>query len=364
MRKRSGYLVNQIAQEFEFRVRLTRPGTTDRPDWEAKAVTRRIVYWTQGHTFLTYRIYQLILEQSERDLAGDLAGVPPGRDLPGRDLPGRELAGRDLLGRDLLEGERVGGEATDLPTDRPLVDGLGEVVQNEASESSESSEGSESGCLERLWVDKFVETRILERCRDPEIIRHLRNICKFMIQTSSSAELLALYQQVLQGDRPAIKGGNDLHRRLLQSGLARPEAGHLVLGNRLYARIFDTKWVRRAERTIAAQLAGDQATAGREVVAQVALNEIEPKPAFDEALLASSRHLASTIEPSRSLAVQLQSRLVGASWLGRLALTLTVSVAAGALVAGALLGMTTSLRESEAGELVPPKSLAPSDAKR
>lgn len=57
MRKRSGYLLGQIGQEFEFQARLCR-STIDAQDALA-----RLADWTAGHPFLSYRLCEFVQAQ-------------------------------------------------------------------------------------------------------------------------------------------------------------------------------------------------------------------------------------------------------------------------------------------------------------
>jgi WD40 repeat protein len=57
------------------------------------------------------------------------------------------------------------------------------------------------------------------------------------------ASLLNLYQQLLQGKRVADNETDELVQTLKLSGAVRAEGGYLVARNRIYARVFDRRWV-------------------------------------------------------------------------------------------------------------------------
>ena len=100
------------------------------------------------------------------------------------------------------------------------------------------------------WLDEFVRDNCINRCTDDELLRHVRNICRGILEDSRSVQLLRLYQRVLQGQSITQEFSPSLQNRLIQTGLIRECDGRLVLGNRLYAEIFDQQWLRRAFRTV------------------------------------------------------------------------------------------------------------------
>ncbi len=54
MRKRSGYLLGQIGQEFEFQTRLARSPI------DCQDALGRLADWTEGHPFLSYRLCEFV----------------------------------------------------------------------------------------------------------------------------------------------------------------------------------------------------------------------------------------------------------------------------------------------------------------
>lgn len=206
MRQRSGYLVSQIAQDFEFRVSLTRV------EINPAIVTQRILAWTNGEPFLTYRLYELILQG---------------------------------------------------PLQRPDHHALDR---------------------EGRWVDAYVQTQLIDRCRDPELIKHLRGICRCLIEDPRSTQMLRLYRAVLAGRSLRVNLMNYVQRRLVQSGVVRicdddeAKPPSLVVGNRYYGAIFNQAWLARAFKTVDARLRQEAVTAIAAVFDQPLPGPATPDP--------------------------------------------------------------------------------------
>lgn len=222
MRQRSGYLLNQIAQDFEFRVSLAQVEASP------QAITQRILDWTNGDPFLTYRLYELILQG---------------------------------------------------PLQRP-------------DRSSLDGEGR--------WVDAYVQTQLIDRCTDPELIKHLRDICRCLIEDPRSNQILRLYQAVLAGRSLRANLMNYVQRRLVQSGIVAVseddlQSPRLLLSNRFYGAIFNQAWLARAFKTVEARLR------------QEALSAIEA--AFDPTLSDPKPRVSDLTRPavSRALHPELQA---------------------------------------------------------
>ncbi|NJN32556.1 MAG: hypothetical protein HC824_20645, partial [Synechococcales cyanobacterium RM1_1_8] len=183
MVQRSGYLVSQIAQDFEFRVKLLQPNVSP------TLVTQHILDWTAGQPFLTYRLYELILQ-------GPLSPK----------------------GKHSLEPEQSAFDA------------------------------------EGIWIDTYVRTNLIKYCSDPELIKHLRDICRIMIQDPRSLEMLRLYRRLRRGRTFPADLLDHVQRRLVQSGLAKLEDQELQLSNRFYGEVFNGSWLARAFKTVEARL--------------------------------------------------------------------------------------------------------------
>lgn len=208
MRQRSSYLSSQIAQNFERRVKLLQPSLSP------ELVTQRLLDWTGGHPFLTYHLYESLIQ-------GPLSSWA----LP--DQP--------------------------LPDASPVFD------------------------MEALWVDQYLKTRLAKNCRDPELVQHLRDICKCMIHDPRSVQMLKLYRRLLAGREPKVNLRNYVQLRLVQSGLAKVDGEYLVLSNRFYAEVFDRRWLVRAFRTVEARLRDEAVAAIERVFAEPRMRR-EEKP--------------------------------------------------------------------------------------
>ena len=206
MRQRPSYLASQIANNFECRVKLLQPSLSP------ELVTQRLIDWTGGQPFLTYQLYELLLQGPLSSWA-----VP--------DKP--------------------------LPNSPPVFD------------------------LEALWVDRYMQSSLIKNCRDPELIRHLRDICKCMIHDPRSVQMLKLYRRLLLGRQLKVNLQNYIQLRLVQSGLAKVEGEYLVLSNRFYGEVFDRHWLARAFRTVEARLRDEAVSAIENVFAEPRLRREE-----------------------------------------------------------------------------------------
>jgi len=231
MSQRPGYLANQIAQDFEFRVTLLQPSLSP------ERITQRLIHWTGGQPFLTYRLYELLIQ-------GPLASWA---------LPERPLANAAL------------------------------VFDPEAE-----------------WVDRYIQGKLVRHCHDPELVRHLREICKCMIHDPRSVQMLKLYRRLLAGHQPKVNLRNYVQLRLVQSGLAKVEGEYLVLSNRFYGEVFDRRWLVRAFRTVEARLRDEAVMAIENVFAERrSISEQRPRARLlhpelqDRALLLSNTRRGS-----------------------------------------------------------------------
>lgn len=214
MHQRPNYLASQVAQNFECRVKLLQPRLSP------ELITQRLLDWTGGQPFLTYRLYELLIR-------GPLASwaVP--------DQP--------------------------LPDSPPVFD------------------------LEAAWVDYYLQEKIVRNCQDPELVKHLRDICKCMIHGPRSLPMLKLYRRLLAGRQPRVNLRDNVQLRLVQSGLAKVDREYLVLSNRFYGEIFDHRWLVRAFKTVEARLRSEAVAAIETVFA-------EPRFRLEERSMAQVLH--------------------------------------------------------------------------
>ena len=94
-----------------------------------------------------------------------------------------------------------------------------------------------------VWVDKLVETRVIDRWEMQDQPEHLRTIRDRLLHDEMQAgQLLGQYQRILE--QGAIKSdGSGEQTDLLLSGLVSRQQGQLVAKNRIYERIFNLVWV-------------------------------------------------------------------------------------------------------------------------
>jgi hypothetical protein len=98
---------------------------------------------------------------------------------------------------------------------------------------------------EAQWVEEIVQSRIIanwESQDEPEHLRTIRNRIILLRYEECAARLLGLYQKLLlQGEIAANDDPEQIKLRL--SGLVVEQQGKLRVFNRIYANIFDQKWV-------------------------------------------------------------------------------------------------------------------------
>lgn len=228
MRQRPSYLASQIAQNFEARVKLLQPSLSPEP------ITQRLLDWTGGQPFLTYRLYELLIQ-------GPLASWA----LPEQPLP-------------------------DSP---PVFD------------------------LEAVWVDRYMRSKLVKNCRDPELIKHLREICRSMIHDPRSLEILKLHRRLLAGHYPQANLRDYVQLRLVKSGIAKVEGEYLFLSNRFYREVFGHRWLMRAFKTVEARLRDEAVSAIEKVFAESSTVQgeiaiarpLHPELQDDESLLLANR---------------------------------------------------------------------------
>jgi len=106
------------------------------------------------------------------------------------------------------------------------------------------------------WLKNLVQTRIIENWESQDEPEHLRTIRDRIFKSEQrTAQLLGLYQQILQPPQPSrTKGGqggveaddSPEQMELRLSGLVVEQRGRLRVYNRIYASVFDLIWVEKA----------------------------------------------------------------------------------------------------------------------
>lgn len=97
---------------------------------------------------------------------------------------------------------------------------------------------------EAAWIEQLVRMNVIEHWEAQDEPEHLKTIRDRLLRSKRSAQLLALYQQVLDGSA-VVKPNSAVVRELLLSGIVVEQQGALGVNNRIYAEIFDRGWVER-----------------------------------------------------------------------------------------------------------------------
>ena len=116
-----------------------------------------------------------------------------------------------------------------------LVTQMSQSAQNEAFSLSPESEVS--------WIDKLVQTHIIDNWETQDAPEHLRTICnRLLYDENRVGRLLGLYQQILEQGGMTIDSAPE-HIELWLSGLVCRRQGKLQVKNRIYQSIFCHDWV-------------------------------------------------------------------------------------------------------------------------
>ncbi len=96
---------------------------------------------------------------------------------------------------------------------------------------------------ETHWVNRMVQLHILDNWESQDEPEHLRTIRdRLLLDEQRTVQLLSIYQQIIQqGEIPANDSPRQMELRL--SGLVVERGGKLKVRNRIYAAIFDQKWI-------------------------------------------------------------------------------------------------------------------------
>jgi PAS domain S-box-containing protein len=97
---------------------------------------------------------------------------------------------------------------------------------------------------EAQWIDRLVQINIINNWEAQDEPEHLRTIQNRLLRSQQSVRLLALYRQVWEREEVFVTDSPD-ERELLLSGLVVKSQGSLRVQNRIYASIFDGRWLDR-----------------------------------------------------------------------------------------------------------------------
>lgn len=115
-----------------------------------------------------------------------------------------------------------------------MMELLCHFVKEQAAEIAETKSAS--------IIDVLVQTNILNNWETNSAANHLKKIEKALLNYSPRDSLLILYLQILQ--RGSLRQNYSPEQdALLRTGLARLEADQLKLGNAIYAKIFNERWI-------------------------------------------------------------------------------------------------------------------------
>jgi PAS domain S-box-containing protein len=95
---------------------------------------------------------------------------------------------------------------------------------------------------EAEWIENLVQTKIVDNWESQDEPEHLRTIRDRLLRSERSVRLLELYRKVLDREEVAIADSPEI-RELLLSGLVVKQQGALRVNNRIYASIFDRRWI-------------------------------------------------------------------------------------------------------------------------
>ncbi len=92
------------------------------------------------------------------------------------------------------------------------------------------------------WIEKLVQTHVIENWRSQDEPEHLRTIRDRLLNSKQSVRLLEIYRQVWEhGEVVAVDTPEE--KELILSGLVVKQQGTLIVQNRIYKAIFDLRWV-------------------------------------------------------------------------------------------------------------------------
>jgi hypothetical protein len=95
---------------------------------------------------------------------------------------------------------------------------------------------------ETAWLQNLIQTQVINNWEYQDEPEHLRTIRDRLLKSKRSAQLLELYQQVLEQEEITLTDSS-VERELLLSGLVIKEANSLKVNNRIYRLIFNHYWI-------------------------------------------------------------------------------------------------------------------------
>lgn len=95
---------------------------------------------------------------------------------------------------------------------------------------------------EAAWLQNLIQTQVIQNWESQDEPEHLKTIRDRVLKSKQSAQLLELYQQVLDQQEIAITDSS-VERELLLSGLVIKKDGILKINNPIYQLIFNQSWL-------------------------------------------------------------------------------------------------------------------------
>jgi len=97
---------------------------------------------------------------------------------------------------------------------------------------------------EATWLQNLIQTQVINNWEYQDEPEHLRTIRDRFLKSKRSAQLLELYQQVLEQEEIALNDSS-VERELVLSGLMIKKQGLLKVNNRIYQLIFNKSWLKK-----------------------------------------------------------------------------------------------------------------------
>lgn len=106
---------------------------------------------------------------------------------------------------------------------------------------------------EAAWIEQLVQTRVIEDWEAQDEPEHLRTICDRILNgPRPPADLLRCYQTILSGEGNVSDSSNT--EELLLSGLVIKRQGQFQVNNRIYATIFNQRWIESTLESLSMRL--------------------------------------------------------------------------------------------------------------
>jgi hypothetical protein len=97
---------------------------------------------------------------------------------------------------------------------------------------------------EAAWLQNLIQTKVIQNWEYQDEPEHLKTIRDRLLKSKRSAQLLELYQQVLEQEEITLTDSS-VERELLLSGLVIKKANSLKVNNRIYRLIFNHLWLNK-----------------------------------------------------------------------------------------------------------------------